>query len=252
MHSTEALRRERLRMLRETLAAEGYDGCVSLPDRNGSPHIALSPEPGLDDARLSVELPGGLDGSVDDMLTEARVLTDRAGIAQRRAQAIIDGGGILTDPPAWAFLGSPLARGAYAAMGFDLSEFRPRTAVAPQGMQLGLRTIDFRLATAALRLQRNGLTITMDADNDAARIRLLGGAWPDTLVETLAGRSVGDVIELPGAERGTAAGEAVIVRVWTEADGIGMTVRCGPEPMGTVPEGIDAGFLTEWADRHYR
>lgn len=252
MHSIERKRRSRLALLREILASEGYDGTVRLVDGPGGIEIALSPEPGLTDDRLRDLMPGGVDGADDDMLAVARNLVDRAGIAQRRANAIIQGGGILTDPPTWAFLGNPLARAAYAAMGMDLSDLRTSIASTPAGKKLGMRIVEFRIVTANLRLARDSITISMDADNDAARVRILGGHWPETVVQSLAGRPIGDIIELPGAERGTPTGDAPILRTWAETNGIGMTIRCAAEPMGEAPEGVDLGFLKEWVLRHYR
>lgn len=245
MHSTEALRRERLGMLRHVFGKEGYDGTISLSPVDFGYEIKLSPEPGIDNP-LRTNVSGDLDENADSMLVETRKIIAQAMIARRRAQAIIDAGGVLTDPPSWSFIGSPIARAAYGAMGFDLADFRPRTAQAPPGMKLGIWITDFHLRTSVLHLVRNNMVITMDANNDITRIRVLGGQWPETILGTLRGRPLGDVLAMPGVERGTPAGDAPIGKIWVQKDGFGMTVRCNREPMGYAPSGADMSFLKDW------
>jgi len=247
----EEVRRERLRTLRTALAAEGYDGTVRLIHEGVGFVIALSPEPGIDERRLRHVVESRRLDDVEDMLSAARRLADLAGIAGRRAAAIVASGNTLTDPPAWAYLGHPVARGAYAAMGLDMATFLPRRTPVPLQSNSGMRINEFRISVANQRARRGDLTITVDADQDVARVRILGGSWPETIVSAMPGRAVGDILGLQGLERGTRAGDAPIGQVWTESGGVGFTVACALEPMGIVPEGVDTGFLEEWSQRHF-
>lgn len=248
----ERRRRDRLRLIRRELAAGDYKGIVRLVVENGRFAIVINPPRAIDEQVFRVDLSADLSESEEAVADHARRLADLGNIAKRRADAILRGGGDLMDPPSWAYLGHPVARGAYASMGFDLADFRPRRADDPRGCRLGTELVDFRIKNAAMRFRRNGNTIQIDAADTVARVLVLGGEWPDTLVEAMPDRPVGDILGLPGLERGTQAGDSLIRKAWKDGTGFGITVSCALEPMGIVPDGIDAGFLDEWSERHFR
>lgn len=246
----ESLRRDRLRLIRRELAGAGYKGVARLVSEHGRFAIVISPPRAVDEQVFRVDLSADLSETEDAIADQARRLADLGDIARRRADAILLAGGDLMDPPSWAYLGHPVARGAYASMGLDLAGFRPRHADDPGRCRLGTTLAGFHIKVAGMRLAHMDTTIHIDAADTIARIRVFGGDWPETLIEAMSERPVGDVLGLPGLERGTRAGDSPIRKAWREKAGFGITVDCPLEPMGTVPDGVDAGFLDEWRERH--
>lgn len=174
---------------------------------------------------------------------------DLASIMERRERSIREAGGDPASPPAWAFIGHPLARGAIALLADDPSHFRPLEPVKRRGMRLVATVHGLRLGHIGIRLLHEGHSVTIDAGNCMARIRLKG-VWPDTVVDTLPGRPLHDILALPGVTAGTPAGDSRIRDSWQDDGALGFTVSCTYVPLADAPIGTDTSWLEEWEQRH--
>lgn len=250
---SETVRRDHLRALRKAVAEAGYAGTIRLAARGRGSVLDMSmpPEAGIRATRFEVAVgAAGLAPTRDEIIAKGLALVDLAMIAARRNAAIRSVGGDVSSPPAWAFIGHPIIRGVIAALTPDPSAFRPLDPTRWQkGVSLSASVHDMRLGHTGVRLRHRGVAITIDAGNQMARVRL-NGTWPETVIDALPGMPLGDIIGLPGLERGTPAGDARIRDGWQEEKGLGFTVSCRLCPLADAPDGVDTGWLSEWEERH--
>lgn len=247
----EAERRDIVRMLRREAANAGYAGTVRLSYDAGAYHVSIDEVSGIKASKFAARVQRREEGDHrDELLQRTLEMTDLSDVATRRNYAIRQAGGKTDSPPAWAFVGHPVMRGVIAALKPDPRDFRPLDKVEWQdGVRLSAKCHDMRLGYAGVRIRHNGMDISIDAGNQMARIRL-GGKWPETIVDSLKGRPLAEVMGLPGLEPGTKHGDTPVQKGWQDDSAMGFTVECGYVPLADAPEGVDTSWLAEWMERH--
>ena len=252
----ETWRRTAQRALRKRAAEMGYDGTVRVcaNGRNTraagstSHRIKLAADPVLDQHRLEASIATGC--CTTEAMATMEPLIELALLSTRRRTVIEAAGGDVREAPAWSYLGHPVARAMHAAMGRDLSTWRPNgDGPPPEGCKDGLAFNEFHIATQGALVQIGGREVKVHAAGEMARIQL-SQELPNTLVAAMPGRALHQVLGLPGIEPGTAAGDAPIRKVIAKGGSTTILVESALEPMGHVPAGVDASFLDEWRMRH--
>lgn len=174
---------------------------------------------------------------------------DLAALTQLRNRAVTAGGGDPEHAPAWAFVAHPIARALMEAAGVALSHHLARTGDDEEaGLSWTARVSGWRVGHTNMRLGRDRGAITLDAGNQMARI-VVEGDYPETILQGLVGTPIRDILGLDGLAS-SEAGCARIRDAWSDDGRLGLTVSCRLVPLADPPQGIDAGWLQQWLERH--
>lgn len=251
----EAHRRGMLRAMRAAVADAGFTAHMRLdqPSNRGHHLVSTIPVTGIDARRFERRVEGGVSPDMTETYVgHALSLADLAHIAERRNEAIARAGGDVSSPPAWAFIGHPVIRGVIAALVENPSGYRPLDRADWQpGVKLSPSVHDLRLGHVGVRLAHGGVRFSIDCANEVACIRI-AGTYPDTLVAGLPGTPLWKLVQLPGIEEGTPAGEAPIRDAKQRGEALVISVACGLQALADPPDGVDVGWLWEWFERHGR
>lgn len=247
-------RRSHIKALRRSVAEAGYEGTLRLSNGRtpGVYEMWVDPVDGIGKRELRQTVGDSrTPADLDALTAQALRMADLAMIAGRRNAAVRGAGGDPRSPPAWAFLGHPIMRGVIALRIADPQRYRPLDPTRWQECELVPTVHDLRIGHTGVKLAQPGGAVRIDAASQVARL-VMPGEYPDAIVTTLKGRPIGDLLGLPGLERGTPAGDTPIQGAWVKNGTLRVTVECRLVPLADAPGGIDAAWLQEWSERHYR